>query len=88
MTDTSIAALKAFQRSGRAATVKTLLKDRLRAVASTSDELESYFNWPHQTVSSVISRMWKKREVYDTGRRRQTRNGRDAIVWGLPMNNW
>jgi len=48
---------------------------------ATCDECEVKLNLPHQTVSARINGLVKKGMLFDSGKKRLTRNGRKAIVW-------
>jgi hypothetical protein len=61
--------LSAFMRDGR------------RVLGWTDDELESFTNRSHQSVSSVRNILMRKGYVADSGARRKTRSGNDAIVY-------
>jgi hypothetical protein len=37
----------------------------------------------HQTCSARIYELHRKQWIHDSGRRRRTRSGRDAIVWAV-----
>jgi hypothetical protein len=49
-------------------------------VGATSEEAEQALGIPHQTVSARITELKAAGDVYDTGRRRPTRSGRNAAV--------
>ena len=48
---------------------------------STCDEAEAALMCTHQTVSARIWEMSNRHWILDSGRRRKTRNKRDAVVW-------
>lgn len=47
----------------------------------TDDELESVSGRSHQTVSATRNTLMNDRLIADSGQRRATRYGNDAIVW-------
>ena len=47
----------------------------------TCDEIEVMLNARHQSVSSRIRAAVKKELVRNSGKKRKTRSGRNAIVW-------
>lgn len=51
------------------------------AAGLTSDEVEVQLALPHQTVSARIHSLMRRGNLRDSGRRRPTRSGRQAIVW-------
>ena len=53
----------------------------LKRVPSTCCELEGVLNMPHQTCSARITELRQRGEIFDTGARRKTFSGRNAIVW-------
>jgi hypothetical protein len=80
--DTSEAA--AVSMFGRAPTLREMVLGELRrraADGATNDELEAFFEWPHQTLSPRVRELVLKGHVVDSGNRRRTRSGRMAIVW-------
>jgi len=48
----------------------------------TCDEIEIETGGLHQTVSSAITALRRRGKLHDTGERRATRYGCQAIVWG------
>ena len=48
---------------------------------STCDEAEVHFEMRHQTASARIRELCELGRIEDSGARRPTRSGRDAIVW-------
>jgi hypothetical protein len=54
---------------------------RLSRHGMTDDEMEFFLARPHQTVSSLRNGLMNDGWVVDSGLRRQTRYGNDAIVW-------
>lgn len=48
---------------------------------ATCDELEQAMDLSHQTASARIREMNLKGSIVDSGNRRKTRTGRNAIVW-------
>jgi len=63
------------------------LKDKvlicLLAGGLTDEEIEDKLVAKHQTVSACRNNLMKKKWVEDSGERRPTSSGRDAIVWVL-----
>ncbi len=64
------------------------VKDRiLQALTGTkgltNDDLEQHLGVSHQALSPRVNELRAAGLVCDSGRRRQTRNGRAAIVWTL-----
>ena len=55
----------------------------LRDSPSTCDEIEVRLEGRHQSVSSRIRKGVQNGHVKDSGRKRRTRTGRNAIVWEL-----
>lgn len=49
-------------------------------IGATSEEVEHGLGLAHQTVSARITELKASRALYDTGRRRPTRSGRNAAV--------
>lgn len=47
----------------------------------TVDQLEVILNQPHQTVSARVNDLMNKAWIADSGIKRKTRSGRNAIVW-------
>ena len=50
----------------------------------TDDEMEAETGLRHQTLSATRRGLAKRGEVVDSGKRRNTRSGRKAIVWVIP----
>jgi hypothetical protein len=50
-------------------------------VGATCDELEVTLRLSHQTCSARINQARKRGMIRDSGRTRETRTGRQAIVW-------
>jgi predicted Rossmann fold nucleotide-binding protein DprA/Smf involved in DNA uptake len=48
---------------------------------STVDEICARFNLPHQSVSARVHELAKAEQIEDSGRRRETRQGKLATVW-------
>lgn len=51
----------------------------------TTDQLEVVLNRPHQTVSARVYDLARKGWIVDSGLKRKTRSGRQAIVWRPTM---
>jgi len=47
----------------------------------TDDELEVFFGRTHQSVSACRNTLMRKGYLVDSGKRRKTRSGNQAIVW-------
>ena len=47
----------------------------------TCDELEHASGLTHQTASARINELMKLQAIRDSGKRRRTRSGRNAVVW-------
>jgi hypothetical protein len=75
-----LAAARALPRTG---SLRRTLYDALRLSrhGMTDDEMEFFLARPHQTVSSLRNGLMNDGWVVDSGLRRQTRYGNDAIVW-------
>lgn len=56
---------------------------RIRQSPATCDEVERDLNLKHQTTSARIRQLVQLRIIEDSGIRRMTRSGRNAIVWRL-----
>ena len=70
----------------RSGTLRRLMYDLLehRGLSGhTDDELEAYFQRSHQTISSARNTLSSDGFIIDSGKRRTTRTGHDAIVWVL-----
>lgn len=55
---------------------------------ATSDEVERQTGLKHQTVSAQIRHMAEAGLLVDSGLKRPTRSGRNAIVWTMPSRRW
>lgn len=64
-------------------TIRQLLLSILndRPCGLTCDQLETITRRSHQTVSASLHAIRKKGLIEDSGERRPTRSGRQAIVW-------
>ena len=49
----------------------------------TCDEIECVLDGKHQTVSAIIRSLVKEDLVRNSGKKRKTRSGRNAICWEL-----
>ncbi len=74
------AAERALPRTGskRRQTVEAIARR-----ASTAEEVGDRFGWPHQSYSATVSTLARDGWLVDSGERRQTSTGNDAIVWVL-----
>ena len=55
--------------------------DTLVPQGMTADELSAFFDLPAQSVSARINGLHRDGYIVDSGIRRKTRYGRNAIVW-------
>ena len=80
--DTSKAAAESVEHATGTlrATVLGVIKS-WGAHGATCDEVELYTGLTHQTASARINELHKLSAINDSGRRRKTRSGRNAIVW-------
>lgn len=78
--DTSIEAFDSIENIEPTLNQKVfkLIKD---GAGRTCDEIEIALNMRHQTISSRITHLTKIGAIVDSGARRPTRSGRNAIVW-------
>lgn len=53
----------------------------------TDDEMERATGLRHQTLSAARRGLSKDGLIVDSGRRRKTRSGRNAIVWVIPEDD-
>lgn len=63
---------------------RELVLERVRTAGETGmtcEELEDAFAALHQNISARLWELHRMGEVFDSGRRRMNRSGRDAIVW-------
>ena len=60
---------------------RLLTQFRWSALGWTDDELEQRTGRSHQSVSATRNTLMRKGYVVDSGNRRKTRSGNDAIVW-------
>lgn len=84
--DTSVAAK--FAAAPKAGSLRRRIVLSLAAANSalggqTCDELETYLRRPHTSVSSAVNALMEGGWIVDSGRRRDTRNKTEAIVWAL-----
>lgn len=80
--DTSQAAAKRIAGGAAAIRVQILAELQVRGTTGgTCDELEQAMGLSHQTCSARIRELNMKNRIVDSGLRRKTRSGRDAIVW-------
>lgn len=80
--DTSHAA--AERALPRAATKRRIAYDLIRAAGEqgmTDDELEQRTGWAHQSASACRNSLMHDGWITDSGQRRPTRYGNDAICW-------
>lgn len=73
----------------RLGSLRRLVLDEVRSVqffqskGLTDDELETRLKKSHQSLSSAVNSLVAKGWLRDSGFRRLTRSGREAIVWEL-----
>lgn len=80
--DTSQAAARQIAGGAAAIRVRILAEIQVRGTTgATCDEIEQAMSLSHQTASARIRELNMKNRIYDSGQRRRTRSGRDAIVW-------
>lgn len=79
--DTSFAAFISIDHETLGARVLAHLE--ISTDGYTCDELEQVLRGKHQTISASLSKAKKAGLIKDTGKRRKTRSGRNAIVWDL-----
>lgn len=80
MRDTSIAAAQSIAEGAEQLRARVLVEIRERG-GSTCDEVEVALDLRHQTASARINELMEEGRVRDSGQRRKTRSGRQAIVW-------
>jgi hypothetical protein len=79
MTDTSREAYAAIKPKARR--MRDMIYDLIEATMATCEQVEEWTGWPHQTVSARLRELSLEGRVVDTGFRRKTRSGRNAIVY-------
>lgn len=65
-------------------TIESIVFEHIRSSGikgCTCDEAEESLGLRHQTCSARFTALNKKGEIVDSGKRRLTRSGRNAIVW-------
>lgn len=55
----------------------------IEQIPRTCDECERLLNAKHQNISARIRSLFLKGIIIDSGKRRKTRSGRNAVVWSL-----
>lgn len=80
MRDTSIAAAQSIAEGAEQLRARVLIEIR-SCNGATCDEVEVALELRHQTASARINELAEAGRVYDSGQRRKTRSGRQAIVW-------
>lgn len=79
---TSLEAARSMDAPAPKLRLRILSELQLRAdVGATCDELEQAYGMPHQTVSARLREMALSGSIVDSGHKRKTRSGRNAIVW-------
>lgn len=80
--DTSREAHDHVKKTGRKENYKQKIYEFLYVNGGrTCDELERELNMSHQTCSASITGLKKEQAIMDSGEKRKTRTGRNAIVW-------
>ena len=80
--DTAQAVAKRIAGGAAAIRVRILSELQVRgSVGGTCDEIEQAMGLSHQTASARIRELNMKDRIFDSGLRRKTRSGREAIVW-------
>jgi predicted transcriptional regulator len=80
--DTSFAAAKLFEPKAGTLRAKVLAELQVRgSFGATCDEIEQAFGMSHQTVSARVRELSMGGKIRDSGGRRPTRSGRNAICW-------
>lgn len=74
------AAERALPRTG---SKRRAVVERIARVALTAEEVGEAFGWPHQSYSATVSTLARDGWLEDSGERRTTTTGNDAIVWTL-----
>lgn len=93
MQQTSLEALQSV-RPTNPATRESILQAIRNAGGSglTCDQVEAISYGAHQNVSARINELARAGKIKDSGYRRKTRSGRNAIVWiegdGIPQPKW
>lgn len=75
---------KAVERKIREGTLQWRLLELFRALPNhglTDDEIERNTHLTHQSVSAARNTLMRKGYIADSGQRRPTRSGNEAIVW-------
>ena len=84
--DTSMAANRSVKSLKEGMRDRLLRVIRLASLGLTVDELESVTGLPHQTASPRVNELAKSGQIVDSGQRRPTRSGRNAVVWVAAKN--
>jgi hypothetical protein len=79
--ETSRAALKSQGAKAPSDCAKILARLKRKPTGLTCDELETLIPMSHQTASARIRDLSLRGDIKDSGKRRDTRTGRKAIVW-------
>ena len=80
--DTSEAAAESMRPTASTLRARVLRIIRERgSLGATCDEVEWVSGLRHQTASARVYELRKRSRIVDSGRRRKTRSGRNAIVW-------
>lgn len=80
--DTSKEAAKLYEPKAGTLRARVLAEIQVRgSFGATCDELEQAFGMSHQTISARCRELNMTGKTRDSGGRRKTRSGRNAIVW-------
>ena len=75
----ALASIKEYRR-----TLRDRVQDHiLHWNGLTCDQVEELTNMRHQTASARIRELFVMGKIVDSGERRVTRSGRNAVVWKL-----
>ncbi len=80
--DTSYAA--AISMRGSASSLRDQILDLVRETPRTCAEVEEITGMRHQTASARIKELADAKKIVDSGNKRPTPSGRNAIVWSAP----
>lgn len=80
MRDTSVAAAQSIAGGAEQLRARVLAEIATRGGA-TCDEVEVALDLRHQTASARVNELAEEGKIADSGARRKTRSGREAIVW-------
>lgn len=75
------AALRNYPRSGTQRGRILRFIERRPNLGATVDDIEAASGLPHQTASARMNELMRGGWIVDSGHKRRTRNGGDAVVW-------